>query len=252
MDWFNAPVWQGFLYSPSNPSGHSGVDLGMPIGTPLTALIPGTVISENEHLPWGGQINIQSDYPGVGQIVISYLHTSKNTKKAGDVVKAGQIVAYSGEPTAQYSLNGKPVPHLHFEVSRGNQPPYMGHNGPSNPIDPTFLLEAAQNGTLGKVTPPAALTAALSGAASVQSSTRHVPGFLPIVSAVDRAEALQPIDAGNVFGSALGNFRAVAVRGVVVGIGVVLMLLVVFNLLRGVQETLQPVAADAAAFGVLA
>lgn len=249
MDWFNRPVWQGFLYSPSNPSGHSGIDLGMPVGTPLTALLPGTVISENEHLPWGGQLNIQSDYPGVGQIVVTYLHNSKHAKKAGDVVKAGQIVAYSGEPPSPQYGKGA---HCHFEVSRGNQPPYMGHNGPSNPIDPTFLLQAAQDGTLGKVTPPAVLGAALSGAASIQGTTRHVPGFLPIVHAIDSAETLQGIDPTNVFGSALGNFRAVAVRGVVVGIGVVLMLLVIFNLLRGVQETLQPVAADAAAFGVLA
>lgn len=138
--WYAYGVTQGFHWTPATPKAHSGIDLGMPLGTPLTALLPGTIISAGME-PWGGQVNIQSSWPGIGPIVVSYLHASKLLAGAGASVKPGQIVALSGEPPSPQYGNG---PHCHFEVSTGTQPPYMGHVGPSSPIDGGFLLDYAK------------------------------------------------------------------------------------------------------------
>src|SRR5690348_10614789 len=114
--WYEAPIWQDFTWSPTTPQLHSGIDLGMPSGTPLTALLDGRVVSAGM-MPWGGQVNIQSAWPGIGPIIVSYLHCSRLLVSARQTVKAGQMVALSGVSPAAFSVGGKPNAHLHFEIS---------------------------------------------------------------------------------------------------------------------------------------
>lgn len=138
--WYEFPIIQGYR-PPSNPA-HTGIDIGCPLGTELTSLTDGTIVSDGME-PWKGQVNVLSTWPNLGDIVVSYLHLREIDVFAGEQVKQGQRIGLSDEPPPAYSLGGHPVPHCHFECNLGTQPPYMGVYGSPRPIDPTFLLDYA-------------------------------------------------------------------------------------------------------------
>lgn len=244
MAWYDGPLWQGFLWTPATPGAHSGIDIGCAIGTPLTSLLPGTVVSEGM-MPWGGQVNILSTYPGLGPIILSYLHNSRNLKHAGYEVQPGDVIALSGEPPQSGPNAGRygRGAHVHFEVSRGSQPPYMGHQGPSNPINGQWLIDAARSGTLDAAPSPFA-AAGYGTAASIRSGVTHVPGFLPILQQLDAVEQIPPFQWTDPVHSTLAVGGAVTARGVIMLTGWLLILLVVYNLIRNqASEAAQTTAA---------
>lgn len=85
---------------------HKGTDIGVPTGTPVHAAADGTVIVSTNQ-PKGAGLYISIDH-GNG-VVTKYFHNSKLLVKAGDKVKAGQVISYSGNTGASTG------PHLHFE-----------------------------------------------------------------------------------------------------------------------------------------
>lgn len=92
---------------------HAGDDIGCPSGTPLYAPISGTVtfaqgIYRNGKLAsYGNCVKIKSED---GKYLVILAHNSKLEVKAGQQVKQGQLVAYSG------STGNSSGPHCHFEV----------------------------------------------------------------------------------------------------------------------------------------
>jgi murein DD-endopeptidase MepM/ murein hydrolase activator NlpD len=259
--WYDGPIWQGFLWTPQNPAGHSGVDIGMPLGTPLTALLPGTVISLGME-PWAGQINLQSDYPGIGSIVISYLHEGSFARgmAPGVHVEPGDLIGYSGQPPpgGRYGSGA----HCHFEINTGFQPPYMGHQGPPSPINPMFLIQAAKNGTLGDVATGGAGATALAASATAPSTDAGVvqnlaswlglpsfslgtgqvsraplsPGILRVVEEFDEVEEIIPFDGDNVLGWGASTFEALAMRATIMLFGFLIVLICIFNAMKPVFE----------------
>lgn len=148
--WLNAPVWQGFLWTPGNTHAHSGVDLGMSPGTPLTAPMDGEIISAGQE-KWGGQVNELVTINGK-PYVLSWLHLKTVQARPGPV-KAGQQIGLSGTPPPGYGSGS----HTHFEMTTGSVPPYMGYNpwhptATSHPVNPLpyialwKVLGAAGNG----------------------------------------------------------------------------------------------------------
>lgn len=95
---------------------HSGMDLGVPVGTPVYSMAEGNVIISEYNSAWGNYVVI---YHGNG-ISSLYAHLSKRLVSVGATVKAGQRIGLSG--STGYSTG----PHLHFEIRQ---------NG--TPIDPT-------------------------------------------------------------------------------------------------------------------
>jgi murein DD-endopeptidase MepM/ murein hydrolase activator NlpD len=87
-------------------SGHRGIDIAAPVGTPVVAPADGTVVFAG---PVGGSLFLTIDHGGGVESTCSWL--SALSVRAGDVVTAGQAIATSGwgHPT-------EPVPHLHFGV----------------------------------------------------------------------------------------------------------------------------------------
>lgn len=86
---------------------HEGIDIPMPSGTPIVATRDGVVKRADSVLRGYGRLVIIDHGNGVET---RYAHCSAFAIKAGDIVKAGQIIAYvgnSGNSTAN---------HLHFEV----------------------------------------------------------------------------------------------------------------------------------------
>lgn len=86
--------------------GHLGMDLAVPLGTPVRAALPGTVTVAKYHNSYGYYVKIDH---GNGLSTL-YAHNSKLLVQAGQTVQAGDVVSLSG------STGRSTGPHLHFEV----------------------------------------------------------------------------------------------------------------------------------------
>ncbi len=91
---------------------HTGVDLGASSGTPIRATAAGEVISTASGGPYGNHTLIMH----AGGIFSMYAHQSRFGVRAGQKVKAGQVIGYVG--STGYSTG----PHLHFEIHVGSVP----------------------------------------------------------------------------------------------------------------------------------
>lgn len=162
VEWAKSPVWQGFKWTPSDTAAHSGIDLGMPPGTPITAPMNGTIISAGNE-PWGGQVNEQVEINGQ-PYVLTWIHLSKIQAQPGQQVQAGQQIGLSGTPPKGYGSGS----HTHFEITHGSVPPYMGYNPhdptPDNyPVNPANFVSLAKEGLLPSGGPIGAAAASALG-----------------------------------------------------------------------------------------
>lgn len=115
------------LYKPVNGTltggfdpkeGHFGIDLIAPKDDPVKAVLAGTVVVSSFTADGGNVIQIQHS----NNLISVYKHNSVLLKKMGDVVKAGESIAFIGD-----SGDHSEGPHLHFE---------LWENGmPINPLD---------------------------------------------------------------------------------------------------------------------
>ena len=105
---------------------HEGVDVEAAFGTPLYAIEDGTVIKaapDSKGVDAGGGHMVFIDH-GNG-IQSRYMHLSIYTVQAGDEVKAGDVIGFSGASgDATKAL-------LHYELRIDNIP-----------VDPTFIFES--------------------------------------------------------------------------------------------------------------
>lgn len=101
------PVIEGFD-PPDAPfgSGHRGIDIASPVGTPVHAAAAGTVTFAG---PVGGRLFVTLDHGGGLESTYSFLDAV--TVRRGDVVVQGQPIARSGTGHA-----ADVVPNLHFGV----------------------------------------------------------------------------------------------------------------------------------------
>lgn len=98
---------------------HTGMDLGVPSGTPVHAMADGEVIIAKYSSAYGNYVVINH---GSG-ISTLYAHNSKLLVSVGDKVEGGQVISKSGN--TGYSTGA----HLHFEVRKNGTPiepaPYL-------------------------------------------------------------------------------------------------------------------------------
>ncbi len=86
---------------------HAGVDLGVPLGTPIYAVNSGTVLYVRySDTGYGYHFVINHG----GKITTTYAHCSQIFVVAGDEIKQGQLIAKVG------STGNSTGPHLHLEV----------------------------------------------------------------------------------------------------------------------------------------
>jgi murein DD-endopeptidase MepM/ murein hydrolase activator NlpD len=92
-------------YGIRNGRPHKGIDLGAPNGTPVFAVLDGTVVYSGLQGNYGNVVVVEHpDY-----VMTVYAHNEKNLVSVGDIVKQGQILATVG------STGNATAPHVHFE-----------------------------------------------------------------------------------------------------------------------------------------
>jgi murein DD-endopeptidase MepM/ murein hydrolase activator NlpD len=108
----------------SNGERNDGINISIPMDTPIHAAASGTVTySGNELKTYGNLILIRHD----DGYVTAYAHADKILVIKGQAVTRGQVIGYSG------SSGDVPSPQLHFEIRHD-----------THPVDPKALL-VAQN-----------------------------------------------------------------------------------------------------------
>lgn len=95
--------WQGWL-----PEIHRGVDIGVPDGTPIATMAPGTVRFAGTMRGYGTVVWMDHG----GDVLSVYAHLSEARVVTGEGVASGQIIGLSGRSG---DVTG---PHLHFEIWR--------------------------------------------------------------------------------------------------------------------------------------
>ncbi len=91
---------------------HHGQDFGVLSGTPVYATADGVVKARNGKTGYGNTVILDHSY-GIKTI---YAHLSSYAVKPGDLVKRGDLIAYSG------NTGRSTGPHLHYEVRVKNVP----------------------------------------------------------------------------------------------------------------------------------
>ena len=106
----NAPVSSpfGLRFLGWRPDFHHGVDLAVPVGTPVSAMSGGKVFFAGEMSGYGKVVILEHN-PRLRTV---YAHLSVIDVRKGDTVKGGQVIAKSGR-----SGNASGA-HLHFEIQR--------------------------------------------------------------------------------------------------------------------------------------
>jgi murein DD-endopeptidase MepM/ murein hydrolase activator NlpD len=90
---------------------HEGIDIAVPIGTPIRASGGGTVEAAATDADYGMFVLLR--HPGGYETM--YGHASRLLVREGDSVVAGQVIALTG------SSGRSTAPHLHFEIRREGQ-----------------------------------------------------------------------------------------------------------------------------------
>ena len=102
------PPLKGKILAPFDAVGrHLGIDLAGAVSQPVYAAYGGTVVSAYFTADAGYILIIQ--HPG--NVITVYRNNSTLLKRQGDVVRAGEPIAYVGS-----SNMSEPGPHLHFEM----------------------------------------------------------------------------------------------------------------------------------------
>nr|WP_040801929.1 M23 family metallopeptidase [Staphylococcus simiae] len=112
-------------------SKHYGIDYAIPKDTPIKAVTNGTVTRTFDNQLGGKVLQIAEDN---GQYHQWYMHLNRYNVKEGDHVKAGDVIAYSGNTGEQTT-----GPHIHFQRMKGGV-------GNAYAEDPESFIKQLPNG----------------------------------------------------------------------------------------------------------
>jgi len=135
-----------FDYSPYGLVGHHGQDYPSPVGQPIYAPESGTILQSANGVtdPKSGRFAAGETIVMSGKYEHWLMHLSKREVKAGDTVKEGQLIGYSGNTGLSTG------PHLHWGTRPLN--PNM-NNGYRGFIDPSIVLNGTSSAGGDEVIP---------------------------------------------------------------------------------------------------
>ncbi len=108
----NGPI-VGRYGEPRSTHTHNGIDIAVPIGTPIRAIADGTVIRHGKADGYGNWVVIDHGNINGIRVTSEYGHLSSWSVTTGQKVKKGEEIAKSGN--AGYSQG----PHLHITIRNG-------------------------------------------------------------------------------------------------------------------------------------
>lgn len=230
------PFATGHVTQWYGPPVEFGIDIGLPMGTPITSLTDGTVLGVGYPACPGGVVSVESVVNGKLASVY-YQHMDRIVVSEGDTVHVGQLLAYSG---GQLSGGSHPSQRLcssgpHIEV--GINAPWGGvwHSLGAN-MDPAPWIRSLIRQGPG-VTANATVGALSSFGRKV--AINPAPGFLGLEQQLGQAEQFTPpapfnpslnpaADAAQIAGIGftwiMQNALTVAIRSFVVLLGVLLII----------------------------
>ena len=98
-------------------TGHSGIDIGVPVGTPVKSITDGTVVAATGGMRgYGNGVFVDHGMINGKHVVSEYGHLSEFGVKVGEKVKAGQVIAKSGNTGISTG------PHLHLTIRENGIP----------------------------------------------------------------------------------------------------------------------------------
>ncbi len=109
----------GYRIAPTKgaSTGHSGIDIGVTVGTPVKSIADGTVVAANGGMRgYGNGVFIDHGMINGKHVVSEYGHLSSFDVKVGDKVTKGQVIAKSGNTGISTG------PHLHLTVREDKMP----------------------------------------------------------------------------------------------------------------------------------
>lgn len=109
----NGPI-VGRYGEPRSTHVHNGIDIAVPVGTPIKAIADGIVVVAGPTSGYGYWVGINHGVVNGNKVSSEYGHLSKWIVNNGQKVNQGQIIAYSGN--TGYSQG----PHLHLTIRHGN------------------------------------------------------------------------------------------------------------------------------------
>ena len=117
-------VTRGTVRPEDDGEEHTGLDIAIPVGTPIRVAGPGIVSEASSHDEYGLFVRVrhQNGFESM------YGHASRLLVSTGDSVASGQVIASSG------STGRSTAPHLHYEIFRSGRS-----------IDPYSLLNEESN-----------------------------------------------------------------------------------------------------------
>lgn len=170
--WYDYPVGLSHGQGYTNPkTGEMGIDLSMPLGTPITALYAGKC-TWSGLTDWGGgrtsggMVVILCNVPDVpnnvgppysrnptspGVYSSYYMHLDTAAVKEGDDVHAGQLIGTSGGQNSGGHWPTSPGYSNFLHIEFGFNAYWV--SGPGRNIDPTWAILAARKGSLPATSP---------------------------------------------------------------------------------------------------
>ncbi len=237
-------TWLNNITQSFGQNGETGVDIGMPSGTPIYAITGGPVLGAG-YYGGGGVVSIGStiDYAGInGPATIYYQHLSHLFVQPGQVVYPGEQIGTSGggvgdlinyngvvQPAQSQSWYGGYSSGPHIEV--GINAPYGGMWAPQGPnVNPLGFLQGLAGGNTSMTTSSSAPSVPiLSGLWGIMSylpggSYFGNPANMNAVQTGAQTVANAAPNAFQAFGLAVNQFELLAIGTVVLAIGLIVLL----------------------------
>lgn len=224
-----------------NPPNEYGVDIAMPMSTPVQSLYSGTVVgagrtqwSSNPSDSSGGYISILTNVPGLGDVVYYILHldTLASGIGQGSTISAGEQIGTSGGQNSGGNWPAAPQYSTGTHIEEGFGNPFLTPPGlPTTNVDPlSYLQQASINVTggvpSGSVVPATSLT-----------TTGLIPSPTDIANAI--ANSIGTIVTNIIKTISQSDFVQ---RGVIISAGFVIVIvgiIILFIANGGVQKTAQ-------------
>lgn len=226
--WYDFPEINnyGFYPDPEGAFPKPDINVGAPNGTPITNLLSGIISGINSPsgaIPsWGQVVTVKLDKPlNSAATYEAYLHLGSIAPGdyVGEHVSVGDIIGYAG-PSVSGAETG-------YALQSG--PDYGFGSGFSNPgsslLNPTNILQAAQNNSLGSLTSLDADTSGINniwsfiqGVIAGTAGAGSVPPSLPSIPSISDIE---------------GMVQTFAIQGMFIIAGLVLVIIGMWTVFKG-------------------